>query len=348
MPRGSVTALLPFVTRAKSQHHSTANQCGPQPYDRALQPRRTNGNAIGITFACASERATHGATMAEMNIRHVIADSFLGNILIGLARRRRGDSGASVTILIYHDIPKAERRAFASQVHYLNEQYGFIAPADLQEVISGNATFNGTKVLLTFDDGFKSNALVVEEILNPLGIKALFFIPPGFVNAKSREDQSRYVVGNIYNNTPPPTPMRVSMTPMSWHDLERLLADGHSIGAHTVTHSRLASLDTEAEITREIAGSKQLLQEALGVAIDHFAYPFGDINSIDQRAMAVIKQHYKYCHSGVRGANCIGGNPYAILRDPVTPADPQAYLRFIVENGLEPVYRRRAKRLEHY
>ena len=57
--------------------------------------------------------------------------------------------------------------------------------------------------------------------------------------------------------------------------------------------------------------------------------------------MKIIREHYKYCYSVIRGNNSIDANPYAILRDLVSIDDPPAYLRFVLEDGLGLMYRKR-------
>jgi peptidoglycan/xylan/chitin deacetylase (PgdA/CDA1 family) len=46
------------------------------------------------------------------------------------------------------------------------------------------------------------------------------------------------------------------------------------VGAHTVSHPILATLD-EAEARREIAGSREALQRWIDAPVDSFAYPNG-------------------------------------------------------------------------
>ena len=183
------------------------------------------------------------------------------------------------------------------------------------------------------------------KFLNPLGIKAIFFIPPGFINAKNRDEQKAFIVKNIYNNSFKPEDIPDDMTPMAWQDIERLLEQGHTIGAHTINHRKLTEIESEGELKREIVESGDMLQKNLGIDIDHFSYPFGNSESIDPRAIKIIRERYKYCYSGIRGINSTDTNPYAILRDPVSLGDPIGYLRFFVEDGLGIMYRKRASLL---
>lgn len=62
---------------------------------------------------------------------------------------------------------------------------------------------------------------------------------------------------------------------ISWQMLRELAADPLvEIGAHTVSHARIASL-TPAEATTELAGSRERLMHELGLPVRHFAFPYG-------------------------------------------------------------------------
>lgn len=283
-----------------------------------------------------------------MKLRYLVADSSLSRVFLGIAHRRHASHKTLLKILIYHDIPSADRDAFQAHVQYIHTHYGFIAPNDLKRVILGKQEYTGTKVLLTFDDGFHSNAVVAKQILNPLGIKALFFIPPGFIEAESREEQRTFIATNIFLGGLVAGQIPDALAPMTWEDVKNLLDHGHSIGAHTINHRRLTEISSESELRREIIESGDILQRRLGTAVEHFAYPFGGIDSIAPRAKAIIKERYAYCHSGIRGVNVAGTDPHALLRDPVSLADPLAYVRFIMEDGLGLMYRKRALSIARY
>ena len=273
--------------------------------------------------------------------RYLIADSILGRPLLSMAKRQNNNDKGALKVLLYHDIPYKDFDKFEAQIKCIDRDYGFIRPDDLQDILAGKMKYTGTKALLTFDDGFKSNVLLSEKVLDPLGIKAIFFIPPGFINAKNRDEQKTFIAKNIYKNRFKPEEIPDDMMPMSWPDIEHLLDQGHTIGAHTVNHRRLTEIESKNELTREIVESGDILQKKLDLDIKHFSYPFGDIDSIDLRSMKIIREHYKYCYSVIRGNNSIDANPYAILRDLVSIDDPPAYLRFVLEDGLGLMYRKR-------
>jgi peptidoglycan/xylan/chitin deacetylase (PgdA/CDA1 family) len=65
--------------------------------------------------------------------------------------------------------------------------------------------------------------------------------------------------------------------------------DGVTIGAHSVTHSRLSTL-TEEEQHHEIVASKQQLEKLLGRDIPVFAYPFGQKTDFDTTSARICRE----------------------------------------------------------
>ena len=69
--------------------------------------------------------------------------------------------------------------------------------------------------------------------------------------------------------------MRVTTMPeeriMDWDDIRSLMDAGMTIGSHTMTHSQLS--------VSEVKESRDVLGEKLGISIDHFAYPRGEVPS---------------------------------------------------------------------
>ena len=243
--------------------------------------------------------------------------------------------------IVYHDVSSNDFNNFKNQIEFVHKKYGFINPKDFDNTLFDRNN-NHDKILLTFDDGFKSNIIIAKKILSVFNIKALFFIPTGFINIKQRDEQKIYINNNFFNNRLSNAQISDEMAPMSWDDLKYLLEDGHLIGAHTINHNKLSNIISEESLNREIIGCGEELKNKLGTQIDHFAYTFGDINSINKRALNVIKNNYKYCHSAIRGNNHSNSSLYALLRDPISPQYPIKYLQFIIENGFGLLYRRKS------
>src|ERR1700688_2639336 len=68
--------------------------------------------------------------------------------------------------------------------------------------------------------------------------------------------------------------------------LRSFVNQGFEIGAHTVTHQTLPTLDNE-RLTSEVCGSKQLMQDQLGEEVRMFCYPRG---RYDRRVIGSVEQ----------------------------------------------------------
>ena len=64
-------------------------------------------------------------------------------------------------------------------------------------MISGLEPIQDNNLLITFDDGLISNRIVAEKVLNPLGIKAIFFVVTDFIDIKNVDDARQFVADNI-------------------------------------------------------------------------------------------------------------------------------------------------------
>ena len=142
-------------------------------------------------------------------------------------------------VLIYHDIPSEEEGAFRKQMHSLKKHWNIITPSEFEQMITGGCQVNGDNLLITFDDGFSSNRIVAENVLNPLGIKAIFFVISDFVKIKDRAESHKFIADHIIPGS------KVLDIPRSWgsmqlKDLSALINQGHTIGWHTKLHTRLS------------------------------------------------------------------------------------------------------------
>jgi peptidoglycan/xylan/chitin deacetylase (PgdA/CDA1 family) len=59
---------------------------------------------------------------------------------------------------------------------------------------------------------------------------------------------------------------------MSYETDACIIAPGHIVGSHTMTHPNMAYVDTEVA-RQEMTESKQGLERELGAGVRHFAYP---------------------------------------------------------------------------
>jgi len=219
-------------------------------------------------------------------------------------------------VLAYHDVPESEEIIFIDHMTWLRENWNIVTPAEFEMMILGTKPIIGNNVLITFDDGFISNKLIAEKILNPLGIKAIFFVISDFIEIKNRSKSYKFasnqiVPGSSINDIPR------NWENMQWSDLAALIEQGHTIGCHTKTHVRLSDCSSKDELEVEIIRSAEKISNKLGVDINHFAFTFGNIDSFSRDALKVAKSKFDFIYSGIRGGNLGIFSPFAIRRDAV-------------------------------
>ena len=138
-----------------------------------------------------------------------------------------GQPMSYIKVLAYHDVPYACIAQFQAHIRFLWSRYKFIDPRQP----TNGGTSGGIQILLTFDDGFKSNKVAAEEVLNPLGVKAVFFVPTAAVGMDDPEEERRFVARQIFPRS------RADAIPkglrfMDRRDLLDLLRAGHVARQH--------------------------------------------------------------------------------------------------------------------
>jgi|APSaa5957512535_1039671.scaffolds.fasta_scaffold20516_3 hypothetical protein len=215
-----------------------------------------------------------------------------------------------VRFLAFHEILDHHVEPFIKLLHFIKNNYSIITPADYQRAIySRKPCF-----IISFDDGFRSQLEITNEVLDPLGVKALFFVCPAFVRLNRDE-----ALGFIRNNFRRKDIQELSSAyePIDWEGLRDLSGNGHIIGCHTMNHARLSTLRSDVDLKREIVDAGKEISDQLETEICWFAYPLGDIGSIGQRAMKIIREKYIYCCSGLSGINTQSTKPLCISRQPL-------------------------------
>ena len=98
-------------------------------------------------------------------------------------------------------------------------------------------------------------------------------------------------------------------------DLLRLAAsDTVTIGAHTVDHVRLRHRPAR-EQQDTISGSKRELEQSIGQAVSHFAYPFGRRDDFDDRSVdAVRSAEFDTACTAIPGMAHSSTDPYRLPR----------------------------------
>jgi len=247
-------------------------------------------------------------------------------------------------ILLFHDISRQSFSAFEKLVEHIVREHGVLTPGQakdrLDEPSSGSSNPSSWRspCLFSFDDGFVSNYMVAKQILERYGVKALFFVTPGIANLSGKEQRAA-IANNMFRGCIDPRDLDPELRLMTWGELTELEELGHEIGCHGLSHRRLSQLD-DAALEEEIIGAGDLLNEKLAQKTDWYAYAFGDIGGINKKALSVIARRYRYCRSGLRGANNHATHRQALRTDSLNPDAPLDYQKLLLEGGLDFHYRR--------
>lgn len=217
-------------------------------------------------------------------------------------------------ILMFHDI--SDRRGvislsptvFRSGLARLHEAgYKTVALEDVAEClhsVGGTGPHQaGTKsqplpepaLAITFDDGFETVYSQAFPILQQYGLSATIFLTVG--DRPNTTSQARL-------------PVQQGRAMLSWGEIREMHRHGISFGAHTLTHPDLRHIPPD-RVETEICTSKEVIEDALGVAVPTFAYPYG---YYDQGTRDIVAQHF-VCACSVRlGLVSAASDPYALER----------------------------------
>jgi peptidoglycan/xylan/chitin deacetylase (PgdA/CDA1 family) len=138
--------------------------------------------------------------------------------------------------------------------------FRFVTLDTCEEWLQGMRELPARAACVTFDDAYESVATHGLPILQRLGVPATVFAIGARLGRDNQWDgQWR----------------QIPRMPLADASQLRELSDaGVDIGAHSWSHRRLTDLD-EDDLRREMVEGADRLEQLLGTAIRHFAYPYG-------------------------------------------------------------------------
>lgn len=132
----------------------------------------------------------------------------------------------------------------------------------------------------------------------------------------------------------------IAQPALTWDQIREMTNDGLEFEAHTSTHINLRHTDSQT-IEREIAASKNEIEERLGNAVKGFAYPYGADLCAYARMESMLQSHgFDYACNAVPGYNSPSTNYYSLHRVSLPHTDSVAIvgrdlcLRFLRMNSI--------------
>lgn len=223
-------------------------------------------------------------------------------------------------ILVFHEISKESLRYFEDNLRFLVKNTNVVS---LNDFFMGNLATKRTNIIITFDDGFQNWVTNAIPVLNRLRLPAAFFVTSGFVGlskaeaAEFNKTKLRRSSGKDYE-----------IESLSSEDLSRMIADGFTIGSHTINHSNLGMYRDQNRLRNEIIEDKNRLEKMTGVTSNYFAYPGGVYFNPFVDVPELIKEAgYKGAVTTVPGFNTTKTNPYLLHRELTRASMPERVFR---------------------
>jgi len=221
----------------------------------------------------------------------------------------------SVPVLMYHHV-LPEAGFIASSVEQFEAQMRFLAENGWHTLTSEEfAAFKHREfvppkksVLITFDDGWRDNAVYAYPILKKYHLKATIFLVTEWIEQASSSRRSDYapLQHKACKQTAPLDPSKVIL---SWDEIEKI-ADVFDFHSHTHTHrdAYFSSCTWEEEFAR----SKEILKTRLGIESRQLCWPRGRYDS--NLVTLAKKAGYDILYTIERGGNLSDGKTEEIHR----------------------------------
>lgn len=200
-------------------------------------------------------------------------------------------------------VPPAEFRRHLA--HLARMGYQTVTPMEYSHSLDHKTTFD-RRIWITFDDGLIDNYEAAFPALVEAGMTATFFV----------------VTDRVLGGEP-----GYMTLPM----LREMADAGMAIESHTRSHPRLARIDAD-QMKDEVLGSKARLEDALGLPVNSFCYPYGNFSPAVVEAVRAAG--YSLATSTIRGNKNTGADRFTLKRVMVMPGRSDTRFRY----QLSPLY----------
>lgn len=217
-------------------------------------------------------------SLAEPTARKIPAGNFQSQTPIPVLCYH-GNFPKEVSNSVYNVFPADLDRQFA---HLKKLGYQSVSMDQYHRAMTGQPVKLPAKpVLITFDDGKKTNWTVADPLLKKHGLRAVAFIYPTFIINKRNKHLK-----------------------LTWDELRRMVASGRwDVESHTYWHPFLFKM-TPKEQAFQFRKSREELEKRLGIQVRYVAYPFGGFNP---KSIELLKeQGYAGAFTVNTGANYPG------------------------------------------
>lgn len=200
-------------------------------------------------------------------------------------------------VLMYHDITRHGEPGFLTvtlyrleqQLRYIKEKgYQPVSLRQLYSHLTEGRSLPRKPVLLSFDDGFKSNFTYLYPLLVQYGLKAVVFLVGSYLNAAENNERNQYLHVN---------------------DIMQMDPAYIDYGLHSFAHRSYADLSID-EIDADLQKMNSTFASLNIPVVPLFAYPFGAFPKKNKEKMLRLIRLFDKHH--IAGAFRIGNRINAV------------------------------------
>ena len=209
----------------------------------------------------------------------------------------------SIAVLMYHHIlPKegfitSSIEQFEKQMRFLyNNGYKTLTSDEFYRYKKGSFKAPKKSVFITFDDGWRDNAVYAYPILKRYSLRATIFLVTNWINkASEKKEEFEPLSHSECKKIVPTNPNKVVM---SWDDVEDIsnVFDFHS---HTATHRDFYF--EKLSWQEDLYTSKETIKKRLGFEDKHLCWPRGGFD--EELVKLAQKTGYEILYTTKRGVN---------------------------------------------
>lgn len=181
-----------------------------------------------------------------------------------------------IPVLLYHSVDTSDSVIsispdfFYEQMEYLKKSgYRTISLHEYVDSLYGDHTSMDNAVVITFDDGLKSNYQIAFPILKEFGFTATIFLA------------TNYIGKNCYWEKHQSIP---SFAMLTWKEIQEMSEYGINFGSHGLSHSHLTTLP-EDRLKHELLNSRLLIEKKQKRSVRFFSHPYGETSLLTQKTV---------------------------------------------------------------
>ncbi len=192
-----------------------------------------------------------------------------------------------IRIVGYHDTPACYADRLEAQLKWFSENYVNCDSDSLDQFLrDGIWPHKKPGLIISFDDGLRSNVTIALPLLERFGLTGWFMVPSVVADICPPTDrQFAYDALIPFNEQGLEDRLFVS-----WEDLRSIVNQGHVVCCHSMHHKRLGEALSAPELIEEIAGAKAALERGIGSKVDSFAWVGGESYSFSSGAFEEMKR----------------------------------------------------------